>query len=700
MELCKFEWRKLRKNKLMCGLLLGCFLLNALFLYHQSKSYDKESMCFPESIKKVYEELEEIPQIGRDDWLEHEMEKAEELTAVSVQENEEAFYERRNALRYVHEHVQGTCQYEKYLDGIERQAAWITGSSLFAQRDLFSRRNAERIPQKYKHLHRISLKAENPQGILLATESRITDLLVVAVVILLAVFFISMEREEGTMAFARCIRYGGKRLGMVKIAIVVAGSLVCTALLYGSNFLIAGILYGFGDLRRGIQSVAGYLASPWRISLGSYFFLFMLGKLAATTVIAAIVVWIALRGKSILSTGIMLLTAAVAEYSLYMAILPHSWMDVARQCNLFWIMRTEHFFQGYETMNVFQYPVSSVLVCGVFGCVLAAAAIWFSVVSYERVSKKEYAGKRRKTRFCIRKRKKGHSLLYYESYKLLWVSKAGILMVIFLILQFMTYSGEKRFFTLDELYYKNYIQKLEGEVTREKLDFIKKEGKRIEKLEEELHGFAEKEEGMHGDELQQKRRSLEQQLSCQTAYQQIKMQADRIGKSGIFLNEIGYAYLLDKEQQLYQVGKLLIIWLLAFHSAFIVDEMAGMPSVWNTIPNGQKKLRIRKWMVLTGCIVLLCVMSDGIFIVCRMKVQRLSSIDVPIQYLPGFAGWKHISVRGYLAGLCAAKILLGILTCGLFAVLSKKVQNASAVLVVSGSAAGLLYLLLNLLCNT
>lgn len=696
MRLWKFECQKLWKNRLVCGLILGCFFLNVVFLLQRTKSYDESARCFPGTVKAIYQELEALAEEEKMDWLEEQLSRIEQQGGAQDMEwvEQTDMLERRNALESVLENVRKTVEYEEYLNGIEKQAKRLTVSSLFSQADAFSRRNAEQTAKVYQPLRRQKLKAENSQGVLLAVRSGTTDLFLAALVILLVYFFICVEREEGTMAFVRCIRYGAAPLGKTKISVIFAGSLLGAFFLYMSNFAVAGAVYGFGSMERGIQSLEGYTASPWKLTVGGYLVLFLLWKLLAVAVLAACAVWIALHGKSILQTSLLLLGVAGIEYALYAGLAPHSWLDILKQCNLFSFMRTEQFFQSYETINLFQYPVPSVLLCGTMSAVLIGGLVLHSIVSYERVSQAEYAQRKRKKRLFgkWRKRQKAHSLLYYEAYKILWTGKAGILIVLFLVVQFQSYSSARGWFTLDELYYKNYIRQMEGNVTEEKLDFIEEEGRRIEKLEEERLTLSANAEGLDASKLQKKQLSLERQLLCSTAYEQVKAQAERIGRNGIFLDETGYLYLLDQKQQVYQLGKLLILWILAFYSVFIMEEISRMPTVWNSITDGKKKIWKRKWLLLVACILFVTAASDFLLVFFRMKIQGIGTLNVPLRYLPGFEGFKWFSVLGYFILSWAWKAGVGILACKMIERISKRAGSATAVLLGAGGIAGIFYL--------
>lgn len=660
MGLWEFEWKKLWKNKIICTLMLGCIFLNLVLVYRQTQGYREETHCFPQSIKAVYAEMARYPEEKQMEWLSKEIERAEK---------EEMEYERRSALSHVMRNMQEVYGYQSYLMEVQRQNALMSESALFSETDSFSKRNAQQISGKYKYLYGLTLQAENPQGVLLATESKMTDICLVVLIVLLAYFFICMEREDGTMAFARTTRYGTKILGKTKTAAVIVGSMAGALILYGSNYVLAEICYGFGDIGRWIQSVQGYLTSPWRIRVYEYLFLFLLGKMAAAAVIASVVLLIALRGKSILKTSVMLLGVTIAEYGMYGLIPEHSSLDILKKCNLFYLMRTEKFFDNYATVNLFGYPVSSLLLCSVTGIFVAVSAVFLSIISYEKVSKSEYTERK------ARKRTRKPLRFGYECYKIFWVQGAAVIMLLFLAMQVWTYSDEKVYFSLDELYYKNYMKQLEGDVTEEKLKFIKEEGWRIRTLK------------------------TEEELRCQSAYLWVRGQTQRIGKEGVFLNEVGYLKLLDRKEQMNNMGKLLVVFVLSFHAVFIVEETSGMSSIWNTIPNGRKKIRRKKWILLTGCVIFLCLASDLIFIGYRMKAQKIASLQVPICYLPGFESWKNVTVSEYLAGGCLLKVLAGMLTGSLIAKVSEKAKNATTVLLLSGGVTGAAYLLFRLVLH-
>lgn len=419
----KYEWKKLLGNKAILCMIIGCFLLNGFLVFRQGTQYDEEKRCTPKDIHRIYEELSAIE--NKQEWLRKEIEKEENA-------GDMADYARRNTLMFVLTSVEEVENYDAYLENIKTQARRISQSSLFSDTDRFSKRNAEQIPKKYDKFVGMSLEAEESQGIPLATQSEMTDILFMILAVLLAYFFISMEREEGTLSFVRCTKNGGRELGVRKIGIILIGSLAGILLLYMENFLIIGNMYGFGNLNRPIQSVDGFIGSAWKINSGQYFLLFFCGKLFAAAVFVGVITWICLCGKNILRTSIALILLTGIEWALYTGISPNSWLSILRWCNLFSFIRTENFFQTYETVNLFSYPVSSVIVCSITGAILFLLCIVQSILCYEKVSRGEYAQKK-EWKKLQRRKTRGHGAFFYEFRKVMWISGAGVVLFLFCI---------------------------------------------------------------------------------------------------------------------------------------------------------------------------------------------------------------------------------------------------------------------------
>lgn len=189
-------------------------------------------------------------------------------------------------------------------------------------------------------------------------------------------------------------------------------------------------------------------------------------------------------------------------------------------------------------------------------------------------------------------------------------------MILFLVGQTLYLQNIKTYFSLDELYYKKYLQEMSGSMTSEKMTWLEMEERRIRDLEKK-----------------EPSPEVERQLLCKPAFEQIKDQAERIGEQGVFLDEIGFSYLLDRKNFLLRIGITCGMALLAFFNMFMMEMMSGMDTLWNTVPNGRKRILIRKWGVAIGIICVFIVCSEGLFLWHVIKEQSLTGCAEQIRYL-------------------------------------------------------------------
>lgn len=667
----KYEWKKLWKNRVIVWMLFGCFVMNGAALLWNAQQFDEERRCFPKNLHQVYEELALLEEAEKLPYLAKQLELVEPIHDIE----EEETYLRRGALNTVLSSVLELQNYAEYLQEMEQQAKRLSQSALFADKDSYSKRNAEKIPERYAHLKNIVPKAIDSTGLQLSMESKMTDGIAIVIVLLLAFSFFTMEREEGTMAFIRSVRYGGKPLGVQKIVATLSGGVIGIFLLYLQNFLMMGFGFGLGDVTEWIQSMEGYLASPWKIKIIDYIVLFFIGKMVAVLVVSMIILFLCLRGKTILQTVVMLLGVGMIEYACYVGIASNSWLSIWKRCNLFSLMNIEKFFETYENVNLFGYPVSSILLCTLFGIGIFLICFLGSVKSYEKVSRMEYAQK--KVRKSFKKHTRGHSLIGYEMKKLLLVNGAGVVMILFLVGQTLYLQNTQTYFSLDELYYKKYLQEMSGSMTLEKMTWLETEERRIRDLEKKEFSP-----------------EVERQLLCKPAFEQIKSQAERIGKQGVFLDEIGFSYLLDRKKFLLRMGMTCGMVLLAFFNMFMIETMSGMDTLWNTVPNGRRRIWIRKWGVAIGLICVFTVCSEGLFLWHGIKEQSLTGCAEQIRYLCGYENYGRVTIQMYCFIRGMIRILAGVGTLGVISLVSKKVKNGATVLLVAGGIVGSVYIAL------
>lgn len=131
-----------------------------------------------------------------------------------------------------------------------------------------------------------------------------------------------------------------------------------------------------------------------------------------------------------------------------------------------------------------------------------------------------------------------------------------------------------------------------------------------------------------------------------------------------------------------------------FFHMFMMEMMSGMDTLWNTVPNGRKRILIRKWGVAIGIICVFIVCSEGLFLWHVIKEQSLTGCAEQIRYLWGYENYGRVTIQTYCFIRCIIRILAGIGSLGVIASVSKKVKNGATVLLVAGGILGSVFIAL------
>ena len=112
----------------------------------------------------------------------------------------------------------------------------------------------------------------------MALESPITDLLLVLAVFLLIGSLISEEKEKGLFYITRATKNGIASCIAAKLAALLLHIMAVCLLLYGSNFIYAGVTTGLCDFTARLQSISAYLESSLSVTLSGYVVISLLTK--------------------------------------------------------------------------------------------------------------------------------------------------------------------------------------------------------------------------------------------------------------------------------------------------------------------------------------------------------------------------------------------------------------------------------------
>ncbi len=509
VRLIFYESKKLTGKRLVPALLLFLFAFNGLMLCRESGqkidwSYTRRD------VGRVYEDLAGLTALEAEEKLAAQKEL---LSAVSVwrewtdgygewsgeerrafqERNREVFqnypdldpegsylsyltnfYSEQSLINTVLSQVSAAAHYEVYLEGIDEEAEIMTASSLFGDPDTFSYRNIERTPPVYAHLKGTVLPSADSEGILLATDFPLTDVLLLAALLILALSMLVGEREEGTLLLIKPAKRGYLETIGAKLLAMFFFSVVLTLAFYGTNVLLADRLLGLGDLSRPVQSVRGMLASPYAMTAGRYLGVFLGAKLLAALTFASLLFCLCTVFRNGISACLASAGAIFLEAVLYLTIGIHSFLSPLKVLNLVCMADAPWFLGNYRNMNLFGYPVEVIPAVLLTAVLTAGLSCFFALFCYVREASALPAENRLLSRWkAFRKRRRGKrrktggrrvrvGLFGKELYKLFAMERAGLLLLLFVFLQWSSYRDFHVYQSPEELFYRHYIGWAEG----------------------------------------------------------------------------------------------------------------------------------------------------------------------------------------------------------------------------------------------
>lgn len=587
-------------------------------------------------------------------------------------------------------HVQALNGYESYLDAVQETAQRLSASPLYGNENSFAHRNLKKTAEKYLPLYDVVLSTGDSSRIKLALEGHTTTVLLLFAMVMIVLILTRAEREEGLLSLVKPTVHG--RLGLIsaKIATLLLVLLILTLLFYGENLLLTGWLFGFENWDRSIQSLDGYLTSPWAITIGEYVPLFLFAKYLGliTSALVFFLACVVIPGRvaaCITGAGILLI-----ELGLYVGIPYHSYLSPLRQMNLAAGLDTVTFFSDYLNVNCFGFPVSISTASLAASAGIMGGSIWCACRRWCLEETVQTATrKKRKTR----KVRISTSLLGHEAYKILITCRGGLLLAALILVQIFCYSGMNAYELESEIWYQQYVTQFRGRYSETHLQAIQDELDWMESVyEQQSEYYAMADRG----EISQEYASylageIEYSSSQVEALQRTKMQYDHLikqtqqGKQVLFLSTTEYNYLLDDEvSDLLDSAKLCFVLAVCCAIYFTVEDTSGMMMLIRPSPMGKRKVLGCKLMVCCGYLIVVWAVSFMPRIIGSVQLYPLNDLHFPAASLPQFASMPDcISIGEALVLMNVSRLWCAItVTIGIF-LFSIKIKDPTLAMVLS-----------------
>lgn len=570
------------------------------------------------------------------------------------------------------ERLEPIAHYDTILNEIDVNAETLILTGRY-EPNTFGYRNILKSQEQYRGLSDVQPDILYSGAIELLPGARMTDLILLLFCLLVGLELISAEKTNGTMQLIKPTFQGGFQMIAAKVMAGLVLVLVGTFILYSTNLVIGFVRCGVISMDAPIQSVFGFIRSPWRISIAMYVLGFFCMKYLWAASVTAIVYLACSLGKSVLECCGIFLFLCVPFLLFQKSVLSIlSTGDTAR------------LFSEYRNLNLFGWPVSCFFISILAMFLVSAAGFGFAAAIYIHSSPIISS---RKSKNSGRIGRISANLMAYEARKLFLLNGAVWVLAGLMAVQFVAYLNFNAYIAPQERLYMQYSEKLAGTANQEKDDFIAEEAARFADLHAQIEEYSR---AFSNGEMQQEAyealcAGIARQLDSEEVFLRAKNQYDQMNALGCdYVCQTGYERLLGLEGQqdaVFLTIQLMIALILGLATIHANERESNMFFLLNSVPGMRGSVRA-KTILATVYAIAAAVITFVPHILVITNSYGLPGLFASGNSVP----LLRIGTQTVFGGLCIyAAILTGlsILTAYVISLISKKSGSITSTIVMS-----------------
>lgn len=374
--------------------------------------------------------------------------------------------------------------YPQYLKNIEDRCDSITHFSLFASRDSFSYKNAERTRNAYSNIQTKELPFEVSEGAELVLVNRISDIILIFLIFSAAVFIFTKDRENGIHGLLTACPNGRSRLCAAKLETLFCISIILNILFLIENLIIGAATYGIGDISRPLQSVSGFMECRYNITVGQYIAVSLLYKIFGCFLWGCIFALICILSVNSFSIYIFSALTAYSEIYLYNNFSFDSDRGLLHDLNIVNFIKPESIFASYRNLNFSGRPVYIASALALMYSVMIIVFTVLPLICFPLHRCRSYSHLPKILRTS--RSEKIHGKMYYTLKKSLILQKSGRAVITWIATVILFHSSFTKPADLVDLYYKNYTDANSGAVTYQTDEVIRQDTAYFEDVNERI----------------------------------------------------------------------------------------------------------------------------------------------------------------------------------------------------------------------
>ena len=555
-------------------------------------------------------------------------------------------YQAGGFLRYMHDisaeysfinsiylEYQQVRDYPDFLTEIESKALWLGDILIFSDSGGYNSQNLKKTASDFSAMNIVKPNFFPQKGLYNATNLWMTNFVILLVQLFIAFTLIRNEMDTGILLLIRATKKGRWSTAAAKVMAMGISTLFVIIIFYGSNLLFCSSLFGLGNLNVPIQSYYFLMRSTLKCNVLEYIVLFMLTKWAAFFTIGLWVLLSCVLTKRA-GTGYLLgIAFPIGCELLRLMIQPTSNFNLLRYANISSLVQTNELLGSYRNINILNKPthiiiieVTIALLCTIgFGSYFCLRLCGWQIQAVR-----------------TRKFKKRNSFLlsYYfsdlgwqETYKVM-IAYGGILVLLaFLFIQGVLAYNAESYLTPDEIYYRHYINHMEGVLTQDKIDWFVEQGEEFRPIWELESAFRK---GLiNAQEYQSALSAYAGLMNKYIIYQQIYYELltanNTPGNQMIYENGYRYLFGFDNQDNLLQCLLVCITLSIFCSPVFSLEKQNQMKRIITTTYSGRKESVIAKYRVAGYTVVSVCLISQLPELVIILRDYWFSALTAPLR---------------------------------------------------------------------
>jgi hypothetical protein len=590
--------------------------------------------------------------------------------------NETESYGMMNLYTRVYSEVEGVFSYGEYLDEIDKKTEDVNIMARFFNNGTYAIENARKTQQAYQKLKGLTIKPVDPSGILCLTDIGITDYILLLIIFILAVSIIFQEKDNNQFKLIRTMKKGRISIMLSKIMVMIISIVVMTVILYGTNYAVARANFGIPDFTTPIQSLYAYRSCPFNLNIGSFLISYIVIKILANILIGMFFLVICAVFDSFIYVFMSGAVLVFVEILLYTKISETHYLAYLKFINIMYGIKTVDMLSDYINLNVLGHPVNTCIMYGIMWLILFMCSIIYlkNYLDVPREKKQMKFGKLKIIR-CFG----GHTSIFrHESYKVMIAGRALFILILFIgFVVWWNPPMNMSFDSIDEVYYKGYMDELYGPLDSEIYSKFNEEKMKYDELSDRIS--ADMEQGKDEVYISIK---YKEEISRNAAFDKVTSHLSYLeSKNGWFFFDKGFHILTDREfvenRDISQAFVYIIILIALTFGIYGIDYNNSEMVLLRTTVNGRRRLDAIK-----GALGLLStVISFTLIYIIRM-VNVLSAygtkgLQAPassMEHLPSIP--QNVSVLQYLFIIMAMRLIAGVIVVITVFLITKLLKNS------------------------